>query len=63
MRHTCPDGTSTRLVRSGPVGSDGPDVTFSCPRCGWTRTADIIGRDVRIVAAAIVAAAREGKSL
>jgi hypothetical protein len=42
MRHTCPDGTSTRLVRdtNAPVG----DITamHSCPNCGWAMRGDDI---------------------
>jgi predicted RNA-binding Zn-ribbon protein involved in translation (DUF1610 family) len=36
MMHSCPDGTHTRLVRSGPVGTM-RGVRFDCPRCGWSR--------------------------
>ncbi len=58
MRHTCKDGISAKLIRTGPVGSQGPDVYFRCPRCGWGRTADVLARDARIVADAIIAASR-----
>ncbi len=59
MRHRCKDGTSTKLTRTGPVGSEGPDVYFACPRCGWGRTADALKRDQDLVLRTIIAAARD----
>jgi ssDNA-binding Zn-finger/Zn-ribbon topoisomerase 1 len=44
MRHTCKDGQATKLLRSGPVGTV-EGVTFTCPRCGYTKAAADIERD------------------
>jgi len=41
MMHSCPDGTYTRLVRTGPTGTM-IGVTFTCPRCGWASAATVI---------------------
>ena len=57
MAHTCPDGNRTRLNRSGPVGTM-EGVTYSCPRCGWTKDATTIYADaVRILNHPLVRAA------
>lgn len=44
MRHTCPDGQTSRLDRdaSAPVGTY---ATMTCPRCGWTRHGAVILAD------------------
>ncbi len=37
MMHACPDGTHTRLVRTGPTGTT-VGVWFDCPRCGYRKS-------------------------
>jgi hypothetical protein len=44
LKHRCKDGQATKLERHGPVGTM-VEVTFSCPRCGWTQTAEVIKRE------------------
>lgn len=34
MAHKCPDGTHSKLVRTGPIGTV-EGVTYDCPRCGY----------------------------
>lgn len=53
MRHTCQNGTSEKLERRGPVGTT-KGVTFSCPRCGWSQTAEQMERDTERVHELIV---------
>jgi predicted RNA-binding Zn-ribbon protein involved in translation (DUF1610 family) len=48
MAHSCPDGTHSRLVREGPVGTM-EGVTFSCPRCGYVKSAILIYEDTKRV--------------
>ena len=48
MSHSCPDGTHTKLVRTGPVGTT-EGVTFSCPRCGYSKAATAIYADAKRV--------------
>lgn len=55
MQHSCPDGTHTRLIRTGPVGTvDG--VTYACPRCGYSQPAAQILEDFEQARASIKAA-------
>lgn len=44
MQHRCKDGTAVKLTRTGPVGTM-QGVVFSCPRCGYQKTAEAIERD------------------
>ena len=48
MRHTCPDGTSTRLVRD-PKAPVGVLARHDCPRCGWSKNGEMILRDVTAI--------------
>lgn len=41
LAHSCPDGTHSKLVRTGPIGAV-EGVTFSCPRCGMMKSAGAI---------------------
>jgi len=41
MRHTCPDGTYGKLIRTGPVGTM-VGVTFTCEHCGYAKSATTI---------------------
>jgi predicted RNA-binding Zn-ribbon protein involved in translation (DUF1610 family) len=54
MMHSCPDGTHTRLTRTGPVGTL-KGVTFTCPRCGYGRSAAKIKSDAEAIRERIVA--------
>jgi len=52
--HSCPDGTRTKLVRTGPIGTlEG--VTFHCPRCGYTKSAETIMADTKSVLGKVTA--------
>lgn len=57
MRHTCPDGQQTRLIREDkPVGD--MSATFTCPHCGWSDRADaILARARAILTSSAVRAA------
>lgn len=48
LAHRCPDGQPTRLERNGPTGTT-TGVTFTCPRCARSTTADTIQRDTHRV--------------
>lgn len=54
MSHTCPDGTRSKLVRVGPIGTM-EGVTYHCRHCGTTRKASAIWADATKARAAIVA--------
>ena len=54
MRHTCSDGTQTKLQRTGPVGTM-RSVRYTCPNCGTVKTATAIWRDANKVRRTIVA--------
>ena len=53
MRHTCQDGTQSKLQRHGPVGTI-EGVTFSCGHCGYVKSAVAIERDTERVHELIV---------
>lgn len=55
LSHSCPDGTHSRLNRTGPVGTQ-KGVRFSCPRCGWSNSAVAMQREYDAVRPLIVAA-------
>jgi len=55
MTHRCPDGTATKLSRTGPVGTM-EGVTFRCPKCGHSKSAVQIVRDFEAMRPTIVAA-------
>lgn len=47
MRHTCPDGTQTRLIRDDvPVGVV---ARHTCPNCGWSRAGQTILRNAKAI--------------
>lgn len=55
LMHHCPNGQSTKLIRTGPVGT-AVGVTFYCPNCGHTKSAvkielDFIAAIPKIIAA------------
>lgn len=49
LAHRCPDGTHSRIVRSGPVGIISDQVRWGCPRCGWTDRAPAMMARARVV--------------
>ena len=55
MTHRCPNGTATKLSRTGPIGTM-EGVTFLCPTCGYSKAAVQIERDFEALRPAIVAA-------
>jgi hypothetical protein len=55
MRHTCPDGTQSKLTRTGPVGTI-EGVVYSCAHCGYSKSAVRIMADTLAVKDKIVAA-------
>lgn len=55
MAHRCPDGTISKLTRTGPTGTI-EGVTFQCPRCGLTKSGAAIVADFEAVRPFIIAA-------
>lgn len=57
MRHTCPDGSQTRLIRdaNAPVGVL---ARHTCPNCGWTKDGETILRDAKAAVASARASLR-----
>jgi len=41
MRHTCPDGTQTKVTRD-PKAPVGVLARHTCPNCGWTKSGEAI---------------------
>jgi hypothetical protein len=55
LMHRCPNGTATRLTRTGPVGTlEG--VTLSCLTCGYSKSAIQSAHDFEALRPTIVAA-------
>jgi predicted RNA-binding Zn-ribbon protein involved in translation (DUF1610 family) len=55
LTHRCPNGQSTKLIRTGPVGTM-EGATFRCPTCGHVKAAVQIERDFEALRPKIVAA-------
>lgn len=48
MRHTCPDGSQTRLIRD-PKAPVGELARMACPHCGWARHGEAILADAKAI--------------
>lgn len=59
MMHSCPDGTYSKLIRTGPIGTM-VGVTYDCPRCGYHRSAKVIW-DAANTARPVIAAALKNR--
>lgn len=55
MRHTCPDGKQSKLNRHGPVGTM-VGVRYTCPNCGWSKSAEAIWQRANELRSTIVTA-------
>jgi hypothetical protein len=57
LAHSCPDGKHTKLIRTGPLGTE-EGVTFRCPRCGESKSGAQIMADFQAIRPRIIAALR-----
>jgi transcription elongation factor Elf1 len=55
LMHRCPNGTATKLIRTGPVGT-AVGAAFHCPNCGHVKSAVTIELDFVAALPKIIAA-------